>query len=109
MTYRRPASQKGCFPFILCGIIAFGAMLLWFGSHTPGRNRAIVFGLTSLAVVFGIVVKVSLMVSTSAIDVDDAGIRWKEGEMSGSFRWDEISALTLEGASVGLLEKASGR
>jgi len=49
------------------------------------------------------------MIFSARIEVDDSGVRWSEGESRGSFRWDEISALTQEGMSVGLVEKASAR
>jgi hypothetical protein len=108
MTFRRPFRHKWFYPVVLGGLIAVG----YWSSRTISINQHHNNPFGMLAIISfcsWICIQVSIMVFGAKIEVDDLGVRWKEGASAGNLRWEEISALSQEGMSVGLVERSSAR
>jgi hypothetical protein len=116
MRFRPPLKQKWFYPFILCGFVALAYGVITFASQSPKQGRRDPgdwIGVFQLLLFVGVGSWVCIMVSwtvwTDRVDVDDQGIRWKDGTSEGFLKWEEISSLSLEGISVGLVERGSAK
>ena len=107
MTFRRPLSQKWFYPFILCAGVTVCYVAVIAGTRMSNEGFFEAALLSLLGVGLGVVF--SWNVWTARIDVDDRGVRWREGKDRGDLLWEEISGLAQDGVSLGLIERSSAR
>jgi len=116
MRFRAPLKRKWFYPFVLCGLILVGAVLVdiafvhpstLFGG--PESLPEVLGWLLMFTLAFIGTVLLSWNVWTSCVDIGDAGVRWKEGADERFMPWETISSLTLEGKTLGLVDRASGK
>lgn len=112
MTFRPPLKTKWIYPVVLCALASLAYLV----------NRLKVFDFAVLGIPYGRVpayfmgflafaawgcVMLSWTVWTARVEVDDWGVRWKEGKRTGSRKWEDISSLGLHGINIALVDRAS--
>jgi hypothetical protein len=110
MRFRPPLKNKWFYPFLLCGCVVAAYLVLDYGhgiyrhvDHLGGLAMVLVL----IALTFWVCAGRSWGVWTSRVDVDDIGVRWKEGTLEQSLKWDEIARLAQDGTALALVERAS--
>lgn len=111
MRFRASPAKKWFYPPLLCGLVSLGILLARVAAPAtwnPKEYAGIAVWFFILAVAFFYVFLHSWVAWGSWVEVDETGVRWKEGAApEQTLRWEEIRNLTLEGKTIGLMERSS--
>lgn len=106
MIFRRPLAHRWFYPFSLCGLIAVAFTAI--SAHRPSHPMDVPWlGLVAIAAAVSLAAT-SWRTWTSKVEVDDRGIRWREGRESRELAWKEIRSMVTIGDSLGLVRRDTG-
>ncbi len=114
MTFRAPMRRKWFHPFILCGLaaVAYAVIRIDLASNRkpdedPSFGFSALMGVVCVGTFFCILISGSIW--RQRVDVDDRGVRWKEGSDETDLKWEDIACLVQVGKNLGFVERKSAR